>query len=206
MARETRKITNRIYDAVDEGTLSWEQVAKGALSYMSEYDIAEMAHNEEFFLYEDELEDEDDEDDSDDDDDDDRRGTRGEVNDMDTTRLDYFSMFSTDGNRRVRQILDDTIRIAPGLTDDEIWQYAYSRLELLSREDGFGEATDTEVRENLWGALIDGRHFQSWKSVNYWFYVDWIIEVANQNAKRDRFLETVELRTVKTDLAVDSDS
>lgn len=203
MARETRKITNRIYDAVDEGMLSWEQVAKGALSYMSEDDIAEMAHNEEFFLYEDELEDEEDDED-DPDDDDDRRGTRGEVNDMDTTRPGYFAMFSTDGNQRVQQILDDTVRIAPGLTDDEIWQYAYSRLELLSREDEFGEATDTEVRENLWAALIDGRHFQSWKSVNYWFYVDWILELSNKNIKRDRFQETVDLRTVKTDLAVDS--
>lgn len=200
MARETRKITNRIYDAVDEGMLSWEQVAKGALAYMSEDDIAEMAHNEEFFLYEDELEEDEDEDD----DDDDRRGTRGEVNDMDTTRLDYFSMFSTDGNRRVQQILDDTIRIAPGLTDDEIWQYAYSRLELLSREDKFGEATDTEVREDLWGALIKGRLFQSWKSVNYWFYVDWGFELLNKDAPRDRFQETVDLRTVKTDSAIDN--
>lgn len=57
--RKVREVTNKIFDAVDEGTLSWEQVARGALQYMSEQDIAEMAHNEEFFLYEDEEEDED---------------------------------------------------------------------------------------------------------------------------------------------------
>lgn len=66
MARKMREVTNKIYDAVDAGTLSWEQVAKGALQYMSESDIAEMAHNEEFFMYEDE--DEESEDDSDADD------------------------------------------------------------------------------------------------------------------------------------------
>lgn len=49
-----RKITNKIYDAVAEGVLTWEQVAEGALRAMSEDDVALMAHNEEFFAYEDE--------------------------------------------------------------------------------------------------------------------------------------------------------
>lgn len=196
MARETRKITNRIYDAVDEGVLSWQQVAEGALSYMSEQDIAEMAHNEEFFLYEDELEDEDDED-EDDPDDDDHRGTVGEVNDMDATRPDYFAMFSTDGNQRVQQILEDTIRIAAGLTDDQIWEYAYSRLELLSREAGFGEATDTEVRSRLWQSLTDAGHIRDWQATNYWFYVDWHLDFADRKNFRDRFLETVQAREAK---------
>ena len=52
--RKVREVTNRIYDAVDAGELSWEQVAKGALQYMNEDDIAEMAWNEEFFMYEEE--------------------------------------------------------------------------------------------------------------------------------------------------------
>lgn len=54
--RKAREITNKIYAAVDEGILTWQQVAEGALQYMSEDDVAEMAHNEEFFLYEDEQE------------------------------------------------------------------------------------------------------------------------------------------------------
>jgi hypothetical protein len=54
--RKVREITNKIYAAVDEGILTWQQVAEGALQYMSEDDVAEMAHNEEFFLYEDEQE------------------------------------------------------------------------------------------------------------------------------------------------------
>ena len=58
--RKVREITNKIYDAVDQGILTWEQVAVGALQYMNEDDVAAMAHNEEFFLYEEEEEDEDD--------------------------------------------------------------------------------------------------------------------------------------------------
>jgi len=54
--RKVREITNKIYAAIDEGILTWQQVAEGALQYMSEDDVAEMAHNEEFFLYEDEQE------------------------------------------------------------------------------------------------------------------------------------------------------
>jgi adenine-specific DNA methylase len=54
--RKVREITNKIYAAVDEGILTWQQVAEGALQYMSEDNVAEMAHNEEFFLYEDEQE------------------------------------------------------------------------------------------------------------------------------------------------------
>ena len=62
MAHDTRKVTNKIYDAVDQGILTWEQVAVGALQYMSEDDVAAMAHNEEFFLYEEANDEEEDED------------------------------------------------------------------------------------------------------------------------------------------------
>jgi hypothetical protein len=58
--RKAREITNKIYAAIDEGILTWQQVAEGALQYMSEDDVAEMAHNEEFF-YEEEEDEEDEE-------------------------------------------------------------------------------------------------------------------------------------------------
>jgi len=48
-----REITNKIRDAVAEGILSWQQVAEGALAFMSEQQVADMAHSEEFFIYED---------------------------------------------------------------------------------------------------------------------------------------------------------
>ena len=58
MARSIREVTNRIYEAVDEGVLTWQQIAEAALTYMSESDVADMAHNEEFFMYEEEDEEE----------------------------------------------------------------------------------------------------------------------------------------------------
>ena len=50
--RDVREITNKIYDAVEEGALTWETVAAAALSYMSEDEVAEMAEMNEFFAYE----------------------------------------------------------------------------------------------------------------------------------------------------------
>lgn len=40
----TRKVTNLLLDMVDEGVLSWEAIARAALKYMSEDDVADMAH------------------------------------------------------------------------------------------------------------------------------------------------------------------
>ena len=48
-----REITNKIHAAMDEGTLSPLQVAEAALRFLSEDDVAQMAHNEEFFMHED---------------------------------------------------------------------------------------------------------------------------------------------------------
>ena len=53
MSIQVRKITNRIYEAVDEGVLTWSQVAIAALQYMSEDDVADMARANEFFFLED---------------------------------------------------------------------------------------------------------------------------------------------------------
>ena len=44
----SREITNKLYDLVDEGMLTWEQIGKAALGYMREYDVADMAETEGF--------------------------------------------------------------------------------------------------------------------------------------------------------------
>ncbi len=67
MAREVRKITLKVHDALAEGVLSWQAVAEAALAYMSEDEVADMAHENEWFLYEQE-EEADDADEADDDD------------------------------------------------------------------------------------------------------------------------------------------
>jgi hypothetical protein len=59
---DVRAITNKLHDAVAEGLLTWEMVGKAALLYMSEDDVADLAHCEEFFPSDDT--DDEDEDDS----------------------------------------------------------------------------------------------------------------------------------------------
>lgn len=43
----SREKTNQLIELVENGLLTWEQVARGALTYMSEDDVADMARSEE---------------------------------------------------------------------------------------------------------------------------------------------------------------
>ena len=53
-----REATNRILELVEEGMLDRDAVIMACLKYMSEDDVSDMAHANEFFLDEDEEEDE----------------------------------------------------------------------------------------------------------------------------------------------------
>ena len=53
----TRQATNKILEMVEEGILDKDTVIMSCLKYMSEDDVADMAHSNEFFINE---EDEDD--------------------------------------------------------------------------------------------------------------------------------------------------
>ena len=55
-----REATNRILELVEEGMLDRDTVIMACLKYMSEDEVADMAHANEFFLDEDEDEDYDD--------------------------------------------------------------------------------------------------------------------------------------------------
>lgn len=52
MYRNVRQATNDVIAMVEDGILTWEQVARAALCFMSEDDVADMAHANEFFLEE----------------------------------------------------------------------------------------------------------------------------------------------------------
>jgi hypothetical protein len=54
----TRKVTNQLLELIEEGVLDAETVLKACLSYMSEADVADMAHSNEFLGEEEEDEDE----------------------------------------------------------------------------------------------------------------------------------------------------
>ena len=50
MARNTRKVTNQLLEMIDEGALDPQTVLEACLSYMSEADVADMAHSNELIL------------------------------------------------------------------------------------------------------------------------------------------------------------
>ena len=55
-----RKAANKVIDLAEEGVLSWEAIARAALDYMSEDEVADMAQCNEFI--DDEFEDEEEDD------------------------------------------------------------------------------------------------------------------------------------------------
>lgn len=42
-ARQSRKVTTALIEAAEGGIVSWEDIARNALGFMSEQDVAEMA-------------------------------------------------------------------------------------------------------------------------------------------------------------------
>ena len=57
-----RKATNKVIELAKAGVLSWETIARAALDYMSEDEVADMAQCNEFIEDEDEEEDEEEDD------------------------------------------------------------------------------------------------------------------------------------------------
>ena len=54
MSKPVREVTDNVISAVEDGFLSWETVAKAALRYMSEDDVADMAQANDWALFPDE--------------------------------------------------------------------------------------------------------------------------------------------------------
>lgn len=44
----SRKVTNELYELAEQGVISWELLATACMKYMSEDDVADMAHCNEF--------------------------------------------------------------------------------------------------------------------------------------------------------------
>ena len=53
-----REVTCQLIEAAEMGSLSWEAIGRAALTYLSEYDVSEMARMNELLPSEDEMEDE----------------------------------------------------------------------------------------------------------------------------------------------------
>jgi hypothetical protein len=49
MANESRQATRKVIELADEGVLTWEQVARDCMNYMSEDEVADMARGNDYF-------------------------------------------------------------------------------------------------------------------------------------------------------------
>jgi hypothetical protein len=62
-----------------------------------------------------------------------------------------FGMFSAEGNDAVADI------VVAAKFHNHSWAWTYSQLRELAKQDGFGEAMDTEVRERVYDAIGAGQ-------------------------------------------------
>lgn len=86
--------------------------------------------------------------------------------------MSEYGMFTPEGNELVHNIVKAGARLHLELGDSlqQSWRWVYHNLDRLSRAEGYGEATDTEVREicaseleRLCGARLS--------SDEYWSYI-----------------------------------
>ena len=66
-----------------------------------------------------------------------------------------YGMFTPEGNMMVARIVDAGKKLVE-LDGDKLnaWQFAYRELQQLGYSDEFGEATDTDVREQVYSAIV----------------------------------------------------
>ena len=67
-----------------------------------------------------------------------------------------YGMFTPEGNYMVARIVEAGKKLVE-LDGDKLnaWQFAYRELQKLSFAEGFEEATDTDVRDQVHGAVTD---------------------------------------------------
>lgn len=71
------------------------------------------------------------------------------------SRLQPYGMFSKNGELLVGRIVNAALLMMEemGSSKDEAYQFAKRKLETLSMTDGFGEATDTQVLDEVFLAI-----------------------------------------------------
>ena len=67
-----------------------------------------------------------------------------------------YGMFTPEGNYMVARIVDAGKKLVADDGDTlNAWQFAYRELQKLSYAEGFEECTDTDVREQVYGAVTN---------------------------------------------------
>ena len=70
-----------------------------------------------------------------------------------------FGMFTAEGNYMVARIATAARTLATADGEASAWAWAYRELRKLATADEFGEATDTDVREQVYDAIVKD-HFK----------------------------------------------
>ena len=70
-------------------------------------------------------------------------------------KVESYGMFTTKGNYMVGRIVDAAVKLKQEDHDElNAWQFAYRELQKLGFAKDFEEATDTDVREQVYGAIV----------------------------------------------------
>lgn len=87
--------------------------------------------------------------------------------------VEQYGMFSPEGDELVDRIVQAALKLAQvdAASNAETWQFAYTSLQRLAQAEGYGEATDTVVREEVFSALWDNLSGFNLTEDEYWFYV-----------------------------------
>ena len=75
-------------------------------------------------------------------------------NDAKEMTVTSYGMFTTRGNWMVGRIVEAAQKIATADGDENGWRFGYRELSKLATADEFGEATDTDVREQVYEAVV----------------------------------------------------
>ena len=65
-----------------------------------------------------------------------------------------YDMFTTKGNWMVDRIVEAGRKLRMSDTDEQVWAWTLHELRKLATADEFGEATDTDVREQVYEAIV----------------------------------------------------
>jgi len=65
-----------------------------------------------------------------------------------------YGMFTAEGNELVERITQAGIKLAQTDGERAGWAFAHRKLHQLARAEGYGEATDTMVREIVYGDIV----------------------------------------------------
>ena len=68
-----------------------------------------------------------------------------------------YDMFTQEGNELVHRIVEAGLALKKFDPVERVWDWAQHELNKLSHAEGFGEATDTAVREIVYDKLICGQ-------------------------------------------------